>query len=315
MIEDELRSLLGSRADEVADDNAGRVGQVHSRISAIRRRRAVGAAVGLVLLAVAGLALTRLPGRPDALPTAVPNGPYFDQNGQPSVPGYNIQAIRPLDGPTSELILLTPAGIPVRALLAVRCEQPGLLVMRNLGAAGPSRSVDCSQRVAGGFEGAVGLEPAEVSRLFALTTGPENIRWEPGNAGRWTVAVLAPVAPDRLPPWSLPEFRPILDGAGGTVPVTIPARPRLDREEARTYGFQLSADCVEGVELSVSVPAGPLVTLVCDKEHGLTNGHTTAVVTVQDMARLGLHAGDRVRLTVRSTGRQTDQWRVWPLGT
>jgi hypothetical protein len=62
------------------------------------------------------------------------------------------------------------------------------------------------------------------------------------------------------------------------------------------------------------VPAGSLPTIICDQRHGLPDGTAQTVVSLQDMTRLGLHPGDRVLLTVRSVGRPTDQWRLWPLG-
>jgi hypothetical protein len=38
------------------------------------------------------------------------------------------------------------------------------------------------------------------------------------------------------------------------------------------------------------------------------------VVTKADMARLGLRVGDRVTLTIRSTGPKPTQWRLCPIG-
>ena len=311
MIEDELRALLTDRAADVPD-NPSRATQVRARVGGIRRRRAAGAALAVVLVVLAGVAVLRLPGHPDALPTAVPAGPYFAPSGRPTVPGFQTEMLREIDGRSGAFFPVPSERIPVRRLLAVRCQRAGTLVVRN--GAGPSRSVTCATPVADRFEGAVLIEADEAVRLFAQTPAVENVSLEPSTPGQWDVVVLAAIAPDRLPAWGLPG-RPLLDGAdgpgGGTVTLTIPPRPRLDPEEAELYGFGLTADCVEGVELTLSVPTGPLATLSCDQQHGLTTGSLQLVVTLQDMDRLGLHPGDRVRLTVRSTGRQTDQWRLW----
>ena len=311
MIEDELRTLLAARAEEVSDD-AGRVSEIRTRIGMIRRRRAAATMLALVLVVAAGVLFTRLPGQPESLPVGVPAGPYFDQLGRPAVPGYNTDLMRQIDGDSTAFYPVSNNRIPVRRLVVVRCQQEGTMVLRN--GDGPSRSVDCSHPVGDRFEGAVLLEPDEAVRLFAQTSAVENVSFEPSTPGQWDVGVLVAIAPDRLPAWGLPG-RPLLDGAdgpaGGTVTLTIPPRPRLDPEEAKLYGFSISADCVDGVELALSVPTGALPPLVCDQAHGLTNGVSGATVSLQDMTRLGLRPGDRVRLTVRSTGRQTDQWRLW----
>ena len=88
MIENELRDLLTARADSVRD-NPSRGREVHARVGRIRRRRVAGAALVLVVVALAGALITRLPGRPQTLPAGVPAGPYFSDDGTSrAVPGY-----------------------------------------------------------------------------------------------------------------------------------------------------------------------------------------------------------------------------------
>ena len=73
MIEDELRSLLSARSDEIRD-NTTRVADVRSRIGDIRRRRTAAATLVLVLIVAAGVLFTRLPGKPETLPAGAPVG-------------------------------------------------------------------------------------------------------------------------------------------------------------------------------------------------------------------------------------------------
>jgi hypothetical protein len=80
VIETDLRELLAVRAGAVVD-NPDRLREVRSRVAGIRRRRAGGAVLALVLLALAGLVVTRLPGAPATLPAGAPAGPYFDDDG------------------------------------------------------------------------------------------------------------------------------------------------------------------------------------------------------------------------------------------
>ena len=75
-----------------------------------------------------------------------------------------------------------------------------------------------------------------------------------------------------------------------------------------------TTECVAGVRLTFTVPAGQLGTADCDplgKE--MTGGKVGTYVTKQQLAALGLRPGDRVALTIRSVGRDTDEWRVLPL--
>lgn len=317
MIEDELRALLTDRAGELPD-NPTRVTEVRSRVRTTRRRRTAGAALSLVLLALAGFGLTRLPGSPDALPTGVPPGPWFTENGRVApIPGYTYADMVQLTGPDQRFSL--SSGQPLRRLVVVRCAERGTLDMRNLGPGGPTLRVDCSRPAGDAFEGAAILEPDAVERLWAQVSGPsiENIGYVPSSAGQWFVVFLDAIAPERLPPWDSPE-RLLLDGAngpaGGTVTVTIP-KYRI----ALGVGshFSPSAQCVEGVRLTLTARGGPFGELRCDQDSGLQRGWVSTDSTdVQKstLDRLGLRPGDRVALTVRSTGRQTDQWRLVSLG-
>lgn len=313
MIEDELRALLGDRAGGLPD-NPARVADVRSRIGGMRRRRAAGTALALVLLAIAGLVLTRLPGRPDALPTGVPPGPWFQESGFPDVPGYAIAdtGLRGLGGPTERLLLTT--GVPLRYLVAVRCAEPGTLVVRNVGPGGDRLPVDCDRRARDRYEGIAVVEPDRAERLFAPVSADRccNVEFVPGSAGRWDVGLLVALAPDRLGP-SRSTDPPLRDGAAGdgTVQVTV---PRRQSGVPADLGFSVAADCVAGVRLELTAAGTPLAVLSCDEAHGLSGGQVQATVPQAALDRLGLRPGDRFAITVRSTGRQTDQWRLYPVG-
>lgn len=314
MIEDELRALLTDRAGEVPD-NPARVAEVRSRVRRTKRRRTTGTALGLVLLALAGFGLTRLPGSPDALPTGVPPGPWFTQNGKlEPIPGWNPDdLVVRLTGPERRF---APVAVnrPLRRLVLVRCTEPGPLDVRNLAPGGPGLRVECSRPAGDRFEGAAVVEPEVAVRLWALTPGPENVEYVPGSTGEWQLAVLDAIAPDRLPPWESPD-RLLLDGAtdpaGGTVTVTIPTyRIALGLGSH----FTVQAECVEGVRLTLTARGGTLGEVRCDQDGGLQRGFVSSIVQKGTLDRLGLRPGDRVSLTVRSTGRQTDQWRLVSFG-
>ncbi|HZB50425.1 MAG TPA: hypothetical protein VE547_15145, partial [Mycobacteriales bacterium] len=44
----------------------------------------------------------------------------------------------------------------------------------------------------------------------------------------------------------------------------------------------------------------------------LRDGNVGTYVTKRQLAALGLRPGDEVAVTIRSVGRETDQWRVFP---
>ena len=313
MIEDELRDLLTTRAASVPD-NPTRLTEVRSRVRTIRRRRSVGAVLALVLLAVAGAVLTRLPGRPDALPPSdrnVPAPPYF-RGDAPRVSGFNFIALRPLTGPLDDFVIVSGSP-PVDYLIVVRCPRPGSLVVRNT--AGTSVTVPCDKRVGDHTEGAARVDPAEADRLFAQSSSTLNVRFEPSGQGNWVVAVLEASAPDELPPLASEPERPVVNGVDhpdgkATVTFTVPKPPA---NSDPPYGFSIDIECLQGVRLELTVPGGALPTVPCDAEHGQTRGHVGGVISKAMMAQLGLHVGDRVTLTIRSVGAHRDQWRLYPI--
>ncbi len=317
MIENDLRDLLTARAGS-APDNPARMQEVHARVARIRHRRTVGAALALVLLAVAGIALLRLPGRPDALPPSTPGlpaPPYFVRGGGqvPAVPGYTFTAVRPISGPFDDL-LIVGGSPPVRQLIVVRCPRPGRLVVRNTD--GASVTVPCDTRVADHAEGGAMVDPGEADRLFAQSSDvTSNVRYEPSGPGDWVVGILEASAPDELPPLASEPQRPVANGVDhpdgqATVTFTVPKPPANADPQ---YGFSVTADCLAGVRLVLTFPRGSLPTLVCDAAHGQTNGRVGMPVSKAEMARLGLRVGDRVTLTIRSVGAHRDQWRLYPI--
>jgi hypothetical protein len=313
VIENDLRDLLTARAGSVPD-NPARVREVHARVTRIRRRRTAGAALALILLAVAGIALLRLPGRPDALPPAnpdVPAPPYF-RGQSPAVAGYTPIAWRPVSGPIDDIVLVGGSP-PVRHLIAVRCPRPGSLVVRNV--SGATLTVPCDKSVGDHAEGAVTVDPGEAERLYEQGSAASNVRYEPSGPGDWIVALLEASAPDQLPPLAAEPERPVVNGVDhpngqATVSFTVPSPPA---NSDPPYGFSVSADCLAGVRLVLTVPRGPLATLVCDAAHGQTNGRVGVAISKAEMARLGLRVGDRVTLTIRSVGAHRDQWRIYPI--
>src|SRR5918993_5417377 len=223
MIEDELRSLLTERAGALPD-NPARPAEVRSRIPGIRRRRVAGTALGLVLLALAGLAVLRLPGTDESLPPGVPAPPWF-HDVHAVVPGYtSVVSATDLDRPYYRFLPVGPLGDEFGYLVVARCREKSELTLRNL-ANGRTVEVDCSRPVGDHFEGAAAID-AEASRtMLAERPGadPSNIRFEPGAPGQ-EVALLKANAPDRLP--RDPGFRPLAAGwhtpDGTTVEITVP---------------------------------------------------------------------------------------------
>jgi hypothetical protein len=313
VIENELRDLLTVRAASVPD-NPARLAEVRSRVRTIRRRRSIGAVLALVLLAIAGAVLTRLPGRPDALPPAdrnVPAPPYF-RGEVPKVPGYSFTAVRPISGPGDYVLFASPPP-PVRQLIVVRCPRPGSLVVRNTD--GTAKTVPCDRRVADHAEGAAILDPGEADRLFAQSSGTTNVRLEPSGPGNWVVGFLEAGAPDELPSLASEPERPVVNGVDhpdgqATLTFTVPAPPK---NSDPPYGFSIDLECLQDVRLELTLPGGPLPTLICDAQHGLTRGRLGVEITKAEMAERGLRVGDRVTLTIRSVGAHRDQWRLYPI--
>ena len=303
MIEDELRSLLTERAAALPD-NPRRRDEVRARITGIRRRVA-GAALGLVLVALAGLAVLRLPATDESLPPGVPAPPWFDDLGRVGqLPGFQLQVIdRPLAGPTP-VMHLTAVNTVHEVLLLAWCERPGDLTVRNP-VSGSTEVVRCRIPVGDHHEGALLLPPERAELLGE--TGPdqvENIVAEPGSAGRWYLSIARAIRPTRL----TTGVRDVLaEGRETTVSVMVPTEPP-GPDVPPDYGFSITAECVEGVELAVSTRGVELGTISCRPDSDPPGFD----VSEARLRELGIRRGDRLPLTIRSVGRDTDQWRVFP---
>ena len=311
MIEDELRSLLTERAGALPA-NPGRATEVRSRITATRRRRIAGAALGLVLMAVAGLAVLRLPGTNESLPPGVPAPPWFDDLGRTrQLPGFQSAVVgRPLDGPTP-VMHYSAANRFHEVLLLAWCERPGDLTVRNP-TSGSTEVVRCRIPVGSHHEGALLLPPERARPLGESGSGQvENMVVEPGSAGRWYFGIVEATLPTRL---TGGVGAVLAEGPrtprGTTVPVTVPVEPP-GPDVAPGYGFVVSAECVEGVELAVSIRGVELGTISCRRD--VDPGPPGLSVSEARLQELGIRRGDRVPLTIRSVGRDTDQWRVFPI--
>jgi hypothetical protein len=315
VIEDELRTLLASRSDELPD-NLARVGDVHARVTGIRRRRAVATTLALVLVVAAGVLFTRLPGAPETLPAGVPAPPWFDDKGQVrALPGWSFHnaGLEITGSDTVRGVPIFDPGTETRYLVMTWCERKGDLTIRNT-ENGENVVARCRTRVGDHFEGATVVTPEQAARLSALSArDPSSVEMTPGSPGRWIVGGQQARAPERLPdnvdiggPW-LADGRRTPDGT--TVRITVPQR------------FQLQVECVAGVRLAFRVPAGELGSLTCDptapadaRVSDMEAGRITLTVTAQDLSRLGLRRGQQVALTVSRSGTETNQWRIYPLG-
>ncbi len=310
MIEDELRTLLRSRVT-APPDNPARAAEVHSWIAATRRRRAVGGAFGLVILAVlAGLAVLRLPGTNESLPPGVPAPPWFDDLGRMrQLPGFGPMVIdRALDGPTPVMYQYS-ASMSREVLLLAWCERPGDLKVRNP-TSGSTEVVRCRIPVGNHHEGALLLSPEQAGALGEVGRGQvENIVAEPGSAGPWYFSIARSVRPSRITTggggWVLAEGP--RTPRGTTVAATVPVEPP-GPDLPPGYGFVVGAECVVGVELAVSIRGVELGTISCTPDALNPGVH----VPEARFRELGIRRGDRVQLTIRSVGRDTDQWRVFP---
>jgi hypothetical protein len=299
VIEDELRTLLSDRAAAVPDTTT-RVRDVHARISGIRRHRAAGIAVALVLLALAGVALLRLPGRPETLPPAAPAGPYFSDDGESAaVPGYGGSNYFAFTGAAGWSFATQFSGL--RHVIVARCERPGDLTLRGLTDAGSEATLSCRVPVGDHYEGALPLAPdATPSRPDG---GPVSttVDLTPGSGGRWNVGVLEPLFPDRITPADVPDS--LLDGftspAGGPITVTVPGNFRYTRR------VTVVAQCVRGVQLAVTV-AGRRAGLV-DCAAGRPVVYGVVYGSVSDPS---LVAFQRVRLDFRQVAGPSGQWAV-----
>jgi hypothetical protein len=117
---DELRTLLHDRGDEVQDLGAhARVGAVHERVRTARRRRAAGAAGGLVA-AVAAVALAVVPGsggRPAPAPADVP--------APKTVEGYTKDGVTYPREVRGERLLGASIGDPGQSEVSFEATAPG----------------------------------------------------------------------------------------------------------------------------------------------------------------------------------------------
>jgi hypothetical protein len=303
VIEDELRSLLTERAGEVTDDNAARVAQVHDRIGGIRRRRTVATTLALVLVVAAGLLLTRLPGKPDALPTGAPAGPYFGADGRATAPGFRGEQYFTFTGDATWSVLAR--NLPV--VVVARCDRRGDLSLRNVSAPAVRRQLSCRVPAGDHYEGALPLTADEAQKLLAGSGANVSVR--PSSGGDWTVAVLYPKYPDSIDRSSVRDvFSGFDHPRGGTFRQLIPSF-----DEARA--FSITVVCVRDVQLEFRVSGRLLTTVTCDEDADvIAPGLLGVLITDRTATAAGLVPRQTVTLEVRSTGRQTGQWAVADIG-
>jgi len=302
-VEDRLRTLLRERA-ATPQDNPTRRAEVRSRITAIRRRRVAGTALGLVLVTVAGLLLlTRLPGRNESLPPAVPKPPYFTSFETTRVVGYSREEGTRSDTQHGMVILASPNEYRPYLLVAW-CSRAGFIhVSTPVGTVG---DVPCKIRVGDHYEGALPVSSAESDRLFVLSSIVPNVTVGPDGVGdRWALAVLSRNLPDRLPE----GHHYVLDGrrgrAGGSFVFAVPRSQQLAGR-----AFSLIVECVEGVRLTFRTARGELAVVACTPDSAVGGGAIGVPVSTDAADRLGLRPGQRIRITVERSGRDTDQWGV-----
>lgn len=306
MIENDLRALLADRLAGLPD-NPTRVADVRSRVRRTKRRRTAGAALSLVLLALAGLGLTRLPGRPEALPTGAPAGPYFAADGTIGpVPGY---AGRLPFSFREDAVWGAGAPAPgLRRVVVARCSSPADLTLRNRSGGGPELTLRCRVPVSGHYEGALPIEPDLAGQLFAEAGA--NVEVGPSSPGDWTVGVLDTLYPERLTAADLSGA--LLSGfdspAGGRIPLIVPGNVEFSRR------LIIAVRCVRDVRLAFSVAGRPLAVATCDDTQDGNVGVVVADVPDAVLGGLGIRPGQRIVMDVRSTGRQTDQWAVLDVG-
>jgi hypothetical protein len=296
VIENDLRSLLVEQASTVADD-PDRLRSVHARVAEIRRRRTAGAALALVLVALAGLVLTRLPGKPATLPAGVPAGPYFGDDGSSrAVPGYRGGGYFTFSGDASWSVSLPVPQLP--HVVVARCEHRGDLRLGDPGAA--QWQLSCRVPVGDHFEGALALPPG---------AGSGELPVRPGSVGRWTIGVLEPLFLERITPADVRGS--LLSGfgspSGGRMTVILPGAVDTGKT------MLVVAVCVRDVRLSLSIAGRPLTVVSCDDASVRVPGLVTAQVPAETVRALRLRGLQRVTVDVRSVGRSTDQWAITQL--
>jgi hypothetical protein len=233
------------------------------------------------------------------------------------VPGYaSVRTARDFIGPQEHLVIAGWSAAHSRLLIVARCQRPGTSTVRST--YGPRFEVDCSRRVGDHFEGLTALDPGQGAALFESNPrGGPDIWFGPGSDGDWVIALLQANAPESLP--HTDRGSPLLaDGtrtrAGTTVGITIPPVRVPDAGERYDIAMSLVVDCVAGVQLTFTVPTGVLGIVDCDPlDQQMTEGKVAAYVSKDRLAALRLRTGQRVPLTIRSVGRDTDQWRVHPV--
>lgn len=298
MIENSLRETLAARAGTVID-NPGRVGDVHARISGIRRRRTAGAALVLVLLALVGALLTRLPGRPETLPAGVPAGPYFGDEGiaaqRPTLPGYRSNQTFPIargDRPHMAAVVDTRTGPNV---MVARCAQPGSLTVRTEHGESTLR---CRVPVGHHYEGALLTTPQ------LLTNGVLEADLLAGTDSDWVVSLQAPLFPDRLTPTEV--RRSLLNGlktpTGGRIVLTVSSDISL------SHVVPGAAACVRDVHLELTIAGRPAGDVLCDDASADAYGIVS--FGIGDPVVQSLRPGERVTLEVRQVGGPPGQWAI-----
>jgi hypothetical protein len=307
VIENELRALLTDRADTVVG-NPARVADVRDRITVIRHRRAAGAALALVLVALAGFALARLPGRPETLPTGSPAGPYFTDDGTSrAVDGYRGSAYFAFRGDAEWSVPVSFPGL--RHALVARCTDRGDLQLANRVAAGPALVLRCRVPVGDHYEGALPIDETAYTRLVGKPEGSATVNVRPGSPGDWTVGVLEALFPDRIGPANVAGA--LLSGfgapTGGQIPVTVPTSLTTTRSLIVTFV------CGRGVQLELTVDGRPAGVATCDDAHVTGPGLVSYAIGDPVLQQLGLREGQRVSLGVRPV-RPTDQWAVIAIG-
>jgi D-serine deaminase-like pyridoxal phosphate-dependent protein len=117
--------------------------------------------------------------------------------------------------------------------------------------------------------------------------------------------VLRNTQPTRLPDLA-PDQTPLLNGrrhpAGGAVMVSVPAG-------SADAAFVINGQCVDGLVLTFRTGRGVLGSVTCSPE-ATRYGDLHLTVRSQTAAGLGIRAGDRIKLIVERSGRDTDQWRI-----
>jgi hypothetical protein len=313
VIEHDLRSLLAERAESVPD-NPTRLSEVRSRVATTRRRRAAGAAFALVLVALAGLVVTRLPGRPETLPAGVPTGPYFGDDGEPRrVAGYSGSTYFAFRGDAGWALA---GNYPPRpAVVVARCERRGDLTLRDLVGPGTEQRLSCRVPVGGHYEGALLLNRWPTGPGATGTPAVVTAAVRPGSSGDWMVGVLQPLYPERLTAADL--RRPLLNGrralldgfrspAGGEIPLTLSSDFTFGR------GVFVMATCVRGVRLRLALAGRDAGELTCDDRSATLFGLVN--YPIRDPFVAGLRPGQRITLEVRPVESRNGQWAILQVG-